>query len=201
MWCFPGDRREFPTVAVRELLRFYPFYWIFLENFITSFRHVDCKPTPGTCHKVPTTLDKLGRRPFVEDMTQDISNDEKVALLSEDIRAACGDRYQIDSMLGAGAFGEVYKALDTLLNRSVALKRIRPDFFANASQTDELRLRFLREAQVAVAPGIGFGEFGEGFVRLGLVENEQRIRQAVRNIKRFLSSPAQAKSAHQAREK
>ena len=46
----------------------------------------------------------------------------------------------------------------------------------------------LEEAQVAVAPGIGFGEYGEGFVRLGLVENEHRTRQAVRNIKAFLRS-------------
>jgi alanine-synthesizing transaminase len=46
----------------------------------------------------------------------------------------------------------------------------------------------LEEAQVAVAPGIGFGEYGEGFVRLGLVENEHRTRQAVRNIKAFLKS-------------
>ncbi|MDX1711860.1 MAG: aminotransferase class I/II-fold pyridoxal phosphate-dependent enzyme, partial [Rhodovibrionaceae bacterium] len=44
----------------------------------------------------------------------------------------------------------------------------------------------LEEAQVAVAPGVGFGEYGEGFVRLGLVENEHRTRQAVRNIKAFL---------------
>jgi len=46
--------------------------------------------------------------------------------------------------------------------------------------------RLLREARVAVAPGIGFGEHGEGFVRLALVENEHRIRQAVRNIKAML---------------
>ena len=45
----------------------------------------------------------------------------------------------------------------------------------------------LKEAQVAVSPGIGFGEYGEGFVRVALVENEQRIMQAARNIKRFLS--------------
>ena len=57
----------------------------------------------------------------------------------------------------------------------------------------------LREAQVAVAPGIGFGEFGEGFVRFGLVENEQRIRQAVRNIRRFLNSPTHKKSVKAAR--
>jgi len=44
----------------------------------------------------------------------------------------------------------------------------------------------LSEADVAVAPGLGFGEHGDGFVRIGLVENGQRIRQAVRNIKNFL---------------
>jgi alanine-synthesizing transaminase len=51
----------------------------------------------------------------------------------------------------------------------------------------------MTEAKVAVAPGIGFGEHGDGFVRFGLVENRHRIRQAVRNIKTFLggqSSPA-----------
>ena len=46
----------------------------------------------------------------------------------------------------------------------------------------------LEEANVAVSAGVGFGEYGEGFVRIGLVENEQRIRQAARNIKRFLQS-------------
>ena len=46
----------------------------------------------------------------------------------------------------------------------------------------------LQEADVAVAPGVGFGEEGEGFVRLGLVENTHRIRQALRNIRGFLAS-------------
>ena len=44
----------------------------------------------------------------------------------------------------------------------------------------------IEEAGVAVAPGVGFGEYGEGYVRIGLVENEQRIRQAARNVKQFL---------------
>jgi alanine-synthesizing transaminase len=43
--------------------------------------------------------------------------------------------------------------------------------------------RLLSEAKVAVSPGIGFGEYGDGFVRFALIENEQRIRQAVRGIK------------------
>ena len=44
------------------------------------------------------------------------------------------------------------------------------------------------KASVAVAPGVGFGEHGDGFVRIAFVENEQRIRQAARNIGRFLKS-------------
>ncbi len=43
----------------------------------------------------------------------------------------------------------------------------------------------IQEAKVAVSPGIGFGEYGEGFVRFALVENEQRIRQALRGLKRL----------------
>ncbi|MBV9861322.1 MAG: LL-diaminopimelate aminotransferase [Alphaproteobacteria bacterium] len=45
----------------------------------------------------------------------------------------------------------------------------------------------LERANVAVSPGVGFGEHGEGFVRIALVENRQRLRQATRNIKAFLS--------------
>ncbi len=46
----------------------------------------------------------------------------------------------------------------------------------------------LKEAKVAVAPGLGFGEHGDDFVRVAMVENEQRIRQASRNIKKFMSN-------------
>jgi alanine-synthesizing transaminase len=44
----------------------------------------------------------------------------------------------------------------------------------------------LEKALVAVSPGVGFGPLGEGYVRFALVENEQRIRQAVRGIARAL---------------
>ncbi len=47
----------------------------------------------------------------------------------------------------------------------------------------------LTEAKVAVSPGMGFGQYGDGHVRIALVENEQRIRQACKNIKRMLSLP------------
>jgi len=46
----------------------------------------------------------------------------------------------------------------------------------------------VENAAIAVSPGVGFGEHGEGFVRIALVENEQRIRQAARNLRRFLDS-------------
>ncbi|BAS00579.1 aspartate aminotransferase [Blastochloris viridis] len=46
----------------------------------------------------------------------------------------------------------------------------------------------IEKAEVAVAPGLGFGEHGDGYVRIAMVENEQRIRQAARNIRRFLET-------------
>ncbi|MBE5074389.1 LL-diaminopimelate aminotransferase [Erythrobacteraceae bacterium E2-1 Yellow Sea] len=52
----------------------------------------------------------------------------------------------------------------------------------------EFSKQLLVHAQVAVAPGVGYGEEGEGFVRIAMVENEQRLRQAARNVKRYLAS-------------
>jgi len=62
-----------------------------------------------------------------------------------------------------------------------------PPAFAHLGSLEFSKL-LLREAKVAVSPGIGFGEHGEGFVRIALVENRQRIRQAVRSIKSFLAT-------------
>ncbi len=67
---------------------------------------------------------------------------------------------------------------------------IPPDFAALGSL--EFSKLLLSEAGVAVSPGIGFGEFGEGYVRIALVENRQRIRQAVRNIQAVLRGHDQA---------
>lgn len=50
----------------------------------------------------------------------------------------------------------------------------------------EFSKRLLQEAKCAVSPGIGFGDYGENYVRIALIENEKRIRQAARNIKLFL---------------
>ena len=61
-----------------------------------------------------------------------------------------------------------------------------PNKYANLSSLDFSKL-LLDKADVAVAPGSGFGKMGEGYVRIALVENNNRIRQAIRNIKRFLN--------------
>jgi alanine-synthesizing transaminase len=52
----------------------------------------------------------------------------------------------------------------------------------------EFSKQLLTQAKVAVAPGVGYGENGEGFVRIAMVENEQRLRQAARNVKKYLAS-------------
>ena len=61
-----------------------------------------------------------------------------------------------------------------------------PERFAHLGSVAFSKL-LLAKAGVAVAPGLGFGEYGEGFVRIGLVENTQRLRQATRNIRSFLA--------------
>ncbi|MBI4967440.1 MAG: LL-diaminopimelate aminotransferase [Rhodospirillales bacterium] len=62
-----------------------------------------------------------------------------------------------------------------------------PAPFAHLGSIEFSKL-LLREAKVAVAPGLGFGEHGDAFVRIGLVENVHRTRQALRSIKAFLGS-------------
>ncbi|MGK7869940.1 LL-diaminopimelate aminotransferase [Falsiroseomonas sp. E2-1-a20] len=61
-----------------------------------------------------------------------------------------------------------------------------PERFAHLGSVDFAKL-LLAKAKVAVAPGIGFGEHGDGHVRIALVENSQRIRQAMRGIRSFLA--------------
>ena len=63
-----------------------------------------------------------------------------------------------------------------------------PRPFADLGSLEFSKL-LLKHAKVAVSPGIGFGEYGDGHVRLGLVENRQRIRQAAKNIKAFFADP------------
>jgi len=62
-----------------------------------------------------------------------------------------------------------------------------PEFYREMGSL-EFSKKLLREAKVAVSPGIGFGEYGEGHVRFGLIENEHRTRQALRSIKRMIKN-------------
>jgi alanine-synthesizing transaminase len=64
-----------------------------------------------------------------------------------------------------------------------------PDQFAHLGSLEFAKL-LIQETGVAVAPGVGFGEYGDQYIRLAFVENEQRIRQAARNIKKFLAGGA-----------
>jgi alanine-synthesizing transaminase len=64
-----------------------------------------------------------------------------------------------------------------------------PEMLAHLGSLEFSKL-LLERAGVAVSPGVGFGEYGEGYVRIALVENEQRIRQAARNIRKFLFESA-----------
>ena len=64
-----------------------------------------------------------------------------------------------------------------------------PEPFQTLGSVEFAKL-LVEKAEVAVSPGTGFGEHGEGYVRIALVENEQRIRQAARNIRRFLETGA-----------
>ncbi|MGQ3676314.1 LL-diaminopimelate aminotransferase [Xanthobacter sp. TB0139] len=66
-----------------------------------------------------------------------------------------------------------------------------PEPFREMGSVEFAKL-LIEKAEVAVAPGVGFGEHGEGFVRIAVVENEQRIRQAARNIRRFFEHDAPA---------
>ena len=66
-----------------------------------------------------------------------------------------------------------------------------PEFYAEMGSL-EFSKKLLKEAKVAVSPGIGFGEYGEGYVRFGLIENEHRTRQAIRNIRKMIKNDGYA---------
>lgn len=65
-----------------------------------------------------------------------------------------------------------------------------PEKFRHMGSVEFAKL-LIEKADVAVAPGVGFGEHGDEYVRIALVENEQRIRQAARNVRRFLETGAE----------
>ena len=70
-----------------------------------------------------------------------------------------------------------------------------PDPFVDMGSLEFSKL-LLKEAKVAVSPGIGFGEYGDQFVRFALIENEHRTRQAIRGIRRLLRQPEKFLNQH-----
>jgi alanine-synthesizing transaminase len=94
--------------------------------------------------------------------------------------------------------------VDGLLRIGWQVERPKASMFVWAQYPEEWRqrldsidfaMKLLEEAEVAVSPGGGFGDIGEGYLRLALVENEQRLRQAVRQIGRCLRTEAPAAPA------
>jgi serine/threonine-protein kinase len=81
----------------------------------------------------------------VSDTDDELGEETLVQALIE----VLGTRYRFVSRLGAGAFGDVYCVHDTMLERNIAVKRVRLDAFADAAQRKELRERTVREAIVA----------------------------------------------------
>ncbi len=78
--------------------------------------------------------------------------------------------------------------------------KVAPEHLAGQGSID-FSMRLMEEAEVAVAPGRAFGEHGEGYVRIALVENDQRLRQAIRQIDRALNKGITAPSASKVRKR
>ena len=87
-------------------------------------------------------------------------------------------------IMGGLAAGVIVNISETVLNM-VVLKKPWEDAMKAMGSLEFSKL-LLREAKVAVSPGIGFGEGGDHFVRFALIENEHRTRQAIRGFRRVL---------------
>ena len=103
--------------------------------------------------------------------------------------------------------GEIFRKLATQRESRVEEGHLMPDHvhmmlsippkYAAMGSVEFSKL-LLARAKVAVAPGLGFGEHGDGYVRIALVENNHRLRQAVRNIRGFLQAGSNAATAPEA---
>jgi alanine-synthesizing transaminase len=69
-----------------------------------------------------------------------------------------------------------------------------PEYYAKMGSL-EFTKRLLQEAKIAVSPGVGFGEYGDGYVRIALIENEHRLRQALRGIREMFRKDGLLKGA------
>ena len=69
-----------------------------------------------------------------------------------------------------------------------------PDYYAKMGSI-EFTKHLMQEAKIAVSPGIGFGEYGDGHVRIALIENEHRLRQALRGVREMFRKDGLLKGA------
>ncbi len=105
----------------------------------------------------------------------------------------CGDTPALQSQLYEDRRDVVCRGLDKLgwtydkpLASMFVWARINPKHFKPDEGTIDFCLRMMDEAEVSLSPGRAFGEGGEGYVRIALVENEQRLKQAMNNLERAL---------------
>ena len=86
--------------------------------------------------------------------------------------------------LRLGVINKAFEPFEQQLAADTVWARI-PEEFRKMGSVEFSKL-LLTEAQVAVSPGLGFGAYGDEYVRFALIENDHRTRQAVRNIRRLL---------------
>ena len=89
--------------------------------------------------------------------------------------------------LRGAMFWRLAGGTNTLASYDTGVAADIPEAFRDVGSLEFSKL-LLKHANVAVSPGNGFGEYGEGYVRLALVENRQRIMQAARNVRRFIDT-------------
>ena len=131
----------------------------------------------GALTRIKSYLDYGAFTPIQVAAAAALDSPEKVIA---DIRAVYKDRRDVLIDVFSRAGWDVPPPKATMF----AWAKIPPPF--EGMKSLEFATLLLKEADIAVSPGIGFGEYGDDYVRLALVENEQRVRQAGRNLKRFL---------------
>ena len=80
------------------------------------------------------------------------------------------------------------KPLKKIKGTDAIFDNVRQENQAADDDPDVIRISMDAKAKVAVAPGLGFGEYGDTHVRIALVENQHRLRQALRNIRHFMAT-------------
>ena len=120
---------------------------------------------------------------------------EGARVMCADIQADALDPVMVEVRL-AGAEAEIGWMVDKPKASMYIWAKI-PEPYA-AMKSLEFAKKLLADAKIAVSPGIGFGDYGNDYVRFALIENEHRTRQATRSIKKFLKSSIKAEKVEKA---